>query len=253
MNVIVVVETFVAFMIAITLHEAAHAGMAALLGDGTAVSRGRFSLVPSRQMTATGTVVAVFVSFTALVGVGWGRSMEVDAQRMRVGPNSGTILTALAGPALNLLLGMGIAFGLSSVPGAPALAARLPQCASSSHGLLLQGCLSAAQPAYALRLEQFGMIFAVTSIAIGLVNLLPLYPLDGYHIIFALLPVGAAIRYRNWMPYMEVILLALFVALPIFLAGFGGGSFNPGRWFAEWGDAIAQNITGPAFGFYLAL
>jgi Zn-dependent protease len=253
MNVIVIVETLVAFMIAITLHEAAHIGMAALLGDGSSVSQGRLSLAPSRQMTATGTIVAVFVSFTALAGIGWGRPMAVDAQRMRVGPNVGTILTALAGPALNILLGVGIAFGLWSVPGTSALAAHLPMCPYDAHGLSLQACLSDAQPVYVLRLEQFGMIFAVTSIAIGLLNLLPLYPLDGYHILFALLPVRAAIRYRNWMPYMELTLLVLFVVLPILLAGFGNGNFNPGHWFAEWAYSIAQNITHGTFGFYLAL
>ncbi len=254
MNVIVIVETFVAFMIAITLHEAAHAGVAALLGDGSAVSQGRLSLAPGRQMTATGTLVAVFLSFTAVVGLGWGRPMEIDAQRMRVGPNFGTILTALAGPVVSILLGVVVAFGLASIPGASSLATNGFICEQVvGHGLALQGCLTASQPVYALRLEQFGIIFAVASIAIGLLNLLPLHPLDGYHILFALLPVGAAIRYRNWSPYMELILLVVFVALPLLLAAFGAANFNPGRWFADLANAIVNSITGGAFGFYPVL
>lgn len=256
MNVIVIVETFVAFIIAITLHEAAHAGMAQLLGDSTAVRQGRLSLAPGRQMAAPGTLVAIFLSFSALAGLGWGRSMEVDAQRMRVGANLGTILTALAGPALNLILGLAVAFGLAMAPGVPALAAH-PGCYAAlqggTHGLVLQDCFGAAQPAYALRLEQFAMIFAVTSIVLALVNLLPLHPLDGYHILFALLPSSAAIRYRNWMPYMEMILIILFLALPLLLLAFGVGGFNPGRWFASWANDIVGNITGWVYSFYPAL
>jgi Zn-dependent protease len=252
MNVIVIVETFVAFIIAITLHEAAHAGVAALLGDSTAVSQGRLSLAPGRQLTAQGTLVAIFVSFSALAGLGWGRSMEVDAQRMRVGPNFGTILTALAGPALNLALGIGLAFGLAAVPGADALGTQSSLC-FAYHGLNLQACLNAVQPTFALRLEQFGIIFAISNIAIGLVNLIPLHPLDGYHILFALLPSGPAIRYRNWMPYMEAILLILFLALPLLLAALGIGGFNPGGWFAGWAGSIVNSITHGAYGFYPTL
>jgi Zn-dependent protease len=252
MNVIVIVETFVAFIIAITLHEAAHAGAAKLLGDASAVRRGRLSLAPSHQMTATGTLVAVFTSFTTLSGLGWGRAMEVDAQRMRVGPNAGTILTALAGPALNLALGIAVASGLALAPNAASLAAFWPSC-SFSHGLALQECLSAASPAYVLRLEQFGIIFAIVNIAIALVNLIPLHPLDGYHVLFALLPSNAAIKYRNFMPYMELILLVVFLALPLLLAAFGAANFNPGGWFARWAQDIVGTITGGAYGFYPAL
>ncbi|HEX6122293.1 MAG TPA: site-2 protease family protein [Ktedonobacterales bacterium] len=249
MNVIVIVETFVAFIIAITLHEAAHAGMAVLLGDASVVRRGRLSLAPSRQMTATGTLVAVFLSFSALSGLGWGRAMEVDAQRMRVGPNAGTILTALAGPALNFALGVAVAAGLALAPNAASLAATWPGCAAS-HGLALQECLSTAGPASIIRLEQFGIIFAVTNIVIALVNLIPLHPLDGYHILFALLPSHSAIKYRNFAPYMELILLVVFLALPLLLAALGAANFNPGGWFAGWANGIVGSITGGAFGFY---
>jgi Zn-dependent protease len=249
MNVIVIVETFVAFILAITLHEAAHAGMALLLGDASAVRRGRLSLVPSRQMTATGTLVAVFLSVSAFSGLGWGRAMEVDAQRMRVGPNTGTILTALAGPMLNFALGIAVASGLALAPNAASLAAHWPSCAYT-HGLALQQCLAAASPAYVVRLEQFGIIFAITNIVIALVNLIPLHPLDGYHILFALLPSHTAIRYRNFMPYMELILLVLFLALPLLLWALGANGFNPGGWFVHWAAGIVNSITGGAYGFY---
>ena len=125
MNTFLVVETFVAFVLAITLHEAAHAAMASVLGDRIARSAGRLSLAPARQMATIGTIVAIVFSFAVVpAGLGWGRTVDVDARRMRVGPNTGLILVALAGPALNLLLGLVIAFLLTLLPGYAALGCR---------------------------------------------------------------------------------------------------------------------------------
>src|SRR4051812_44811892 len=112
------IETFVAFILAIGLHEAAHAGMAALLGDSTPLSKGRLSLNPMRQMSAIGTIVAIVhcVVFPP-AGLGWGKPVDVDARRLRVGPNFGLILVALAGPLFNLALGLGVAFLVTLIPG----------------------------------------------------------------------------------------------------------------------------------------
>lgn len=68
MNTLVIVETFLAFVIAITLHEAAHAGMAWLLGDGSSWAAGRLSVNPRRQMAAIGSIVAVTLSFGIPLG-----------------------------------------------------------------------------------------------------------------------------------------------------------------------------------------
>ena len=52
MNTLVIVETFLAFVIAISLHESAHAATAALLGDGSAWDSGRLSMNPRRQTSS---------------------------------------------------------------------------------------------------------------------------------------------------------------------------------------------------------
>lgn len=251
MNVILIVETFVAFVIAVTLHEAAHAGMASLLGDSTAVSRGRLSLSPRRQMATVGTIVALVLSVSVPAGLGWGKPMEIDARRMRVGPNVGTILVALAGPAVNALLGIGLAATLHLIPSYGTLAAHSALCGGS--GAFLQRCLSGAQPVYLLRLEQFGYIFAITNILLALLNLIPLYPLDGYHLLFALLPSGPAVAYRDFSRYMEVTLLAIFFVIPYLLLLLRIASISPGLWFAEWSNSIASIFSGGAFSFYLLL
>lgn len=256
MNVIVIVETMIAFVVAITLHEAAQAAMGTVLGDETAMAHGRLSFAPGKQLAPIGTIVAVALSFHLIpAGLGWGRPIDMDARRMRVGPNTGTILVAVAGPVMNALVGVAVAVALHIVPGYNGLAARTGTCGGLGlvQGQALQSCLAAAQPVWALRIEQFAFILAVTNITIALVNILPLHPLDGYYVLFALLPAAQAIRYRNWMPYMELALLVIFFVVPylFLLAGIAG--FSPADWFAGWAYHLTSGITGQAYDFYRAL
>jgi Zn-dependent protease len=254
-NVILIVETFVTFVLAITVHEAAHAFMAALLGDASPISEGRLSLAPRRQMATVGTIVAIVSAVQPFPsGLGWGRPVRIDARRMRIGPNFGTVLVALAGPAVNLVLGLGIAAGLQFIPGYAQLGlhARAESCSLGTWGLGLQTCLSGAQPAWVLRIEQFLFAFAVTNIVLALVNLIPLHPLDGYRVLFALLPNESAIAYRSYEPYMEFSLLVLFFVLPYILALVHIG-FSPTFWLFGLANQIAGNFASFIATFYLFL
>src|SRR5689334_24483502 len=115
------IETFVAFVLALTLHNCAQALMAAALGDPTPVNKGRFSFLPGAHLSAIGVIVAIVTSITSACGLGWGKPVETDAPRLRPGPNLGIILVALTGILTNLVIGLGIAFGLKFLPGIPAL------------------------------------------------------------------------------------------------------------------------------------
>jgi len=252
-NVILIVETFVTFVLAITLHEAAHAFVAALLGDASPISEGRLSLVPRRQMATVGTIVAIVSAVQPFPsGLGWGRPVRIDARRMRTGPNFGTVLVALGGPAVNLVLGLGIAAGLRFIPGYERLGPHAESCSFGNVGLGLQTCLSAAQPAWVQRIEQFLFAFAVTNIVLALVNLIPLHPLDGYRVLFALLPNESAIAYRSYEPYMEFSLLVLFFVLPYILALVHIG-FSPTFWLFDLANQIASNFASFVAAFYLYL
>jgi Zn-dependent protease len=249
-NVIVVVETFVAFVLAVVIHEAAHAAMAALLGDSTLATRRRLTLSPRRQLSPIGTIVAVAQSFNLYAGLGWGKTLDLDARRLRVGPNFGTILVALAGPVVNAVLGAAIAFGLHFIPGYNALNVATGEC--SGQGSVLQTCLShfADVSPVVLRLEQFAVIFAVTNILIALLNLAPLHPLDGYHILFALLPTSQAISYRNAAPYMELILLVLLFVVPYLAQIIQLPFLDPALWLTTLARKITTGLSGQAFDFY---
>jgi Zn-dependent protease len=252
MNVIVVVETFVTFIIAVTIHEAAHAAMAALLGDSTPVSEGRLSFSPRRQMAAVGTIVAIVYSVGLLGGIGWGKPVSIDARRLRAGPNFGMFLVALAGPAVNLVLGLAAAFGLRLLPGYYRLDVAASDCgvgiipgAVAHVGLPLQACMSQvsqAQPGYLLRIDQFLFVFALTNFLIVLVNLIPLHPLDGYKILYALLPAEPAISLRRYEGYMEFALLVLFFVLPVVLSLFSI-PFSPAGYLLLGARHIVENIA----------
>ena len=81
----------------IPFHEAGHALAAWLLGDPTAKQQGRLSLNPFRHFDLLGTLCMVFA------GVGWAKPVSTDPRNFK-NPKQGMALTALAGPAANLIL-----------------------------------------------------------------------------------------------------------------------------------------------------
>jgi Zn-dependent protease len=264
-NPFAAIEAFIAFMLALSIHGAAQALAASLLGDSMPASKGRLSLLPARHMSAIGTIVAIVSSITSAAGIGWGKPVDVDARRLRVGPNAGTILVALAGPAVNLALGLAVAAALNLIPGFDQISSAITKCDSGLNPAVsggdLQACLSGARPDLllsgvqswpVLRIEQFLIAFAVTNIALALLNLIPLYPLDGYQVVFALLPTGPAIRYRNFIPYMELVLLVIFFVVPVLLR-FLLIAFDPLELLAAIARAIVAAVAGPGVEFYLLL
>jgi Zn-dependent protease len=251
------IETFVAFVLALILHNCAQALMAAALGDPTPVNKGRFSFLPGAHLSAIGVIVAIVTSLTAACGLGWGKPVETDAPRLRPGPNLGIIIVALTGIVTNLAIGLGIAFGLKFLPGVPALETAYAGCLDNQgvpvgFGSLLILCLHGAQPAWLLYIQQFLIAFAVTNVGLALLNILPLYPLDGYYILFAILPSGPAITYRNAIQYMELILLLVLFVIP-YLLQILRIPFNPAGWIADFARTLVYSVGSPAFNYYLFL
>ncbi|MGH2505002.1 MAG: site-2 protease family protein [Ktedonobacterales bacterium] len=250
MNTLVIVETFIAFIIAVTLHEAAHAAMAGLLGDGSSASAGRLSVNPRRQLATVGSIVAMTLSFGIPlgglpVGLGWGKPVEVYTRRLRVGPDTGVFLVALAGPVFSLLMGILFAVILRFMPGYQELTLFSGRCLGA--GSLLQTCLSHAQPIWQLRLEQFLYVLAASNILLAVANLIPLHPLDAYDMLFAVLPNGPAVRFQDFKPYMELVLLVIFFLIPYLFALMGLDFLNPGYWLGYLAQAATSAITGPAY------
>lgn len=91
------VFSILGLIVALTVHEFAHALVADKLGDPTPRSQGRLSLNPLRHLDPIGTLMLFLVSF------GWGKPVQIDPYNFK-NPRRDELLVALAGPVSNLIL-----------------------------------------------------------------------------------------------------------------------------------------------------
>ena len=164
-------------LVCLTVHETCH-GLAALaLGDPTAKRMRRLSLNPLHHIDWLG-LASMF-----LCGFGWAKPVPVDMRYFKR-PKAGMAVTALAGPASNFLLAMLLLFFAS-------LTARL---AAGEGAALLYGFL---------------VNTALLSVGLGLFNLVPIPPLDGSKVLFALLPERGYYTLMRYERYGMAVLLLL--------------------------------------------
>ena len=178
------VTRLAAVLLCLTVHESCHGLAAYALGDPTARREHRLSLNPLRHIDWFG-LLMMFVA-----GFGWAKAVPVNPNYIKK-PKQGLALTALAGPVSNFLLALLML-----------LAARI-------------FCDVAAYSEANQRILDFLLMVALLSIGLGLFNLLPIPPLDGSKVLFAVLPDGA---YNQLMRYERYGMLLLF-ALVFFDVG----------------------------------
>lgn len=108
---------YIGLLVLLTFHEYGHAWMALRCGDDTAKLQGRCSLNPLVHMDPIGTVVLpllmIFLPGAGRFLVGWARPVPVNPYNLRH-PNRDQILVAMAGPAMNVVLAVGL-LGLARV------------------------------------------------------------------------------------------------------------------------------------------
>ena len=177
-----------AFIIAITVHEAAHAYMADRLGDPTAKLMGRLSLNPIVHYDKVGTTLLVFTTALTFLGLapfpfGWAKPVQFDPYNLR-NPRRDSALISLAGPGTNLL----VAFILS-------LVVRLAQNPFS--------------PFFAL--AGFLVPIILLNVVLAIFNLIPIHPLDGGKILVGLLPEKEAHDVDIFLRRYGMILLFLMI------------------------------------------
>jgi Zn-dependent protease len=188
------------FLLAIPLHEWAHAQMASLLGDHTATTSERKTVNMSAHIDPVGTLMSIILAFLSYSGLGWGKPVKPDPWKMRVGANAGVLLVALAGPLFSLIIGLAVA----------ALSRFLFPFFGSNIPL-----------SFVLKLVT---VFATVNTGLAIFNIIPLYPLDGYQIVYTLLPSRQAVQFSRSATYGPFIILILFFFLPFLgqLSGLSG-------------------------------
>ncbi len=173
-----------AVLLCLTVHETCHGLAAYALGDPTARRAHRLSLNPLRHIDWFGLLMMFAVGF------GWAKPVPVNPNYFKK-PKQGMALTALAGPVSNFLLAL------------------LTLLAASIF------CGVAAYSETNQRILGFLLMVAVLSIGLGLFNLVPIPPLDGSKVLFAVLPDRA----YDWLMRNERYGMLLLFALVFFDVG----------------------------------
>lgn len=188
-------------LFAITVHEAAHAFVANLCGDRTAKLMGRVTLNPIKHIDLIGTILVPLVLLT-LGGFifGWAKPVPVDWRNLK-NKRRDPALVAAAGPISNLLMAVFWA------------------------GIAKLGSLwshQGFQPA--LFLQYMGVAGIAINLMLGVLNLIPIPPLDGSRVVSSLLPRSLAIKFDSLESFGFIILILLiitgvlgFILSPIFV------------------------------------
>lgn len=186
----------IAFIIAITVHEAAHAWMADRLGDPTARLMGRLSLNPKVHYDPVGTTLLLVLVVMRAIGIpvipfGWAKPVIFDPYNLKK-PRRDSALISLAGP-------------LSNITVATILA------------VVLRFTSSPLSPLSFLPIFLYPVI--ILNVVLAVFNLIPIHPLDGGKIFVGLLPAREANDADLFLKRYGFIIL-LFLIFPIF----GGSS-----------------------------
>jgi Zn-dependent protease len=174
---------------AITLHEAAHGYVAKYFGDMTAYAQGRISLNPLRHIDLVGTILVPMVILTlshfagSSILFGLAKPVPVNFGNLR-NPKRDMRWVAAAGPGANMAMALFWA-------------------ATLKVGTLLP------DTTYAQAMIWMGAAGIMVNVALAVLNLVPLLPLDGGRIVVSLLPRRTAYRFSMLEPYGMVILLLL--------------------------------------------
>lgn len=171
-------------ILAITLHEAAHAFAAKYFGDLTAYSQGRMSLNPVVHIDVFGTIVIPLLLYFSTNGefiFGYAKPVPVNFGALRK-PKRDMAWVALAGPAANFVMAflwMVLALLLASLQ---------------------------VEQEFFYRMAQAGLM---TNLVMFAFNLFPIPPLDGGRIVVSLLPNRQAYQFAKIEQYGFFIVLAL--------------------------------------------
>jgi len=175
----------------LVFHEFWHGYAAYLMGDPTAKNAGRLTFNPLKHLDVLGTALLVFFRF------GWAKPVPFNPANFK-DQRRGVLVTTAAGPLANLALALALGLVMNFLVGRVIAA---PAAFQNSWFKL----------AYLLTFNAFYI-----NIVLAIFNLLPLPPLDGSHILWALLPMNAARTYGRFFErygHVALIVFAVFLVL----------------------------------------
>ena len=181
-NPIIALAFIVGLVSAITIHEAAHAFVAYRLGDPTAKLAGRLTLNPVSHLDPIGTLALL------IVGFGWGKPTPFDPFNLRNVKRDSALISA-AGAVSNFIL--------ATVLSLPYLIAYF----TNSVNLTIVNLYQLLSP------------IILINLLLGVFNLIPVHPLDGFKVLAGLLP-------RDWYrDFVQTERYGIFILLLLLVSG----------------------------------
>lgn len=204
------------FIPALVLHECAHGFVADKMGDHTARRLGRLSLNPLKHIDPFGTVaLPLLLAVTNLPVFGYAKPVPYNPNNFR-DLRKGELLTGLAGPAANLVMGL--------------LGALV--------GYIAMMFMSTSTAEAALWVRSIAYYFTLVNFYLMFFNLIPIPPLDGSSIVAVFLSDRALVKYYSIQQYAMPILMIVLIALPMLL------NFSP---LGLYLNSTAGNLAGFLF------
>jgi len=180
-NPLMFVFYILALFVAITIHEFSHALAADFLGDPTPRLQKRLTLNPKAHLDPFGLLFLLFFGF------GWGKPVEFDPFNLK-NPRRDAAIISFAGPFSNFILALTLSI------------------------LLKLFIFFEIKLLYTI-----GSLFFTTmiylNIVLGVFNLLPVHPLDGFKIVGGILPEKQAKEWYELERYGLIFLLMMFFPL----------------------------------------
>lgn len=180
------------FLISISIHEFAHAFAASRLGDNTAKNIGRFTLNPFKHLDVVGSILIPIASFASGIAlIGWAKPVPINPENFQ-NRRLGDGVVSFVGPFSNFVFALFLLFLLIVLPDIKLLEI-------NGREFLLSSLIK-----YGIYINVFLFLF----------NLLPIPPLDGSHILHAIVNSSFTQKLIN-LGWIGSIILLLFIYSPL--------------------------------------
>lgn len=177
-NPFVFILSAIAFVIAITIHEFAHAKAADVLGDPTPRLQGRVTLDPRSHLDLYGTL------FLLLIGFGWGKPVQFDPFNLDNARRDAALIS-IAGPASNVVVAL--------------------LCSAILYSFTL------FQIGIPFIIGSILAVMIQINFLLAVFNLIPIHPLDGFKIVGGMLSETQAREWYTLERYGFLFLIALIL------------------------------------------
>lgn len=200
-NAVSFIFQIVILIFSVVIHEVSHGFAALALGDRTAEEQGRLTLNPIPHLDLFGSIILPAMSYLfGGVIVGWARPVPYNPYRLR-NRAWGPAIVGLAGPAANIFLAV-------------------------MFGLIVRLLAAGSFGSFAANFAAIAAAISFLNFTLAFFNLIPVPPLDGSKLLFALMPArwhGARAALEQYGIFLLLVIIAL---LPPLIGPLVGGAFR---------------------------